>query len=120
MNTITLKPHVSVALLFRWGAAAMGTALAINWLGLVIVEAVQLRRIVPNTHALQEAIILAFIFCGYALGWRKELAGGVLIILGTVAFFVDALLLVGALPSLGVAWFAVPGVLYVLAWLSNE
>ena len=59
----------------------------VAWIGLVILEAAR-----PDTDALgpsayYQAAALAFVFAGYALGWRKELAGGVLAIFGTIAFF---------------------------------
>ena len=39
------------------------------------------------------------VFGGYALGWRHELAGGTLAILGTIAFFVINALTVHVLPG---------------------
>jgi hypothetical protein len=63
-----------------------------------------------------QAAILAVIFAGYASGWRKELIGGWLAIVGTVAL----LAVVVATNNHNVntphiAWFAVPGVLYLMA-----
>jgi hypothetical protein len=57
----------------------------------------------------------SFYLLGYLLGWRYEFAGGLLAILGTVAFFVVCALTLG-LPSAAAIGFAVPGVLYLVAW----
>ena len=59
---------------------------------------------------------LAVVFGGYALGWRHELAGGALAIVGTIAFFVINALTVHVLPGAAALWFAVPGLLYIQAW----
>jgi hypothetical protein len=69
----------------------------------------------PSAAHYYQAAALALVFAGYALGWRKELAGGVLAIMGTIAFFAVHVLSFGSVPDLGAASFAVPGVLYVLA-----
>jgi hypothetical protein len=44
----------------------------------------------------------------------------VLAIVGTAAFFVVSYLGVQVMPPLPAAWFAVPGVLYLLAWAFGE
>lgn len=75
MYTITHKPHVSYPVLFRWCAGAMGAALVVNWVGLLIIEAARNRVMVPNIYSFPQAINLAVIFGGYALGcarsWRE-------------------------------------------------
>ena len=112
--------HVPFSSLLRWSARASGAILVVAWLALVILETTR-----PNVDALHvaafyQAAALALVFAGYALGWRMELAGGVVSILGTAAFFAVHVLTFGILPGLEAAWFAVPGVLYVLAWKYNE
>jgi hypothetical protein len=89
-----------------------------TWLGFVIFEAILSGPPAPVT-ALQAAAF-AVVFAGYALGWRYELAGGLLAILGTAAFFAVCAFTIGVPPQSGVAWFAAPGVLYLLAWRSDH
>jgi hypothetical protein len=90
------------------------------WLGLVLVEAARPAVGQLTLDAFYQAAALAFVFGGYVLGWRKELAGGVLAIFGTVAFFAVHVLTFEVLPGLGAALFAAPGILYVLAWKYNQ
>jgi hypothetical protein len=47
---------------------------------------------------------------------RNEWLGGVIAIMGTLAFFMVNLLVADSFPDIEAAWFAVPGALYVLAW----
>jgi hypothetical protein len=63
-----------------------------------------------------QGAILAVIFTGYASGWRKELLGGWLAIGGTVAL-ISAVVATNNhnIHTANVAWFAVPGVLYLMA-----
>jgi hypothetical protein len=63
---------------------------------------------------------LALVFAGYAVGWRREYAGGILVIVGMLAFFGVVLSTTGTIPPLAVLLFAVPGVLYLLAWHNDE
>jgi hypothetical protein len=101
---------------FREFAAASGATLFICWLGGLIVEAIRFDAVVPNIHSFPQALVLAVVFTSYAIGWRHKLAGGVLAIMGTAAFFLVSYLSVQVMPPLPAAWFAVPGVLYLLAW----
>jgi hypothetical protein len=110
----------SNAEVFREFAAACGATLFVCWIGLLIVEAVRSGDVVPNIHSFPQALVLAIVFASYAIGWRRELVGGVLAIVGTAAFFVVSYLGVQAMPPLPAAWFAMPGVLYLLAWAFEE
>lgn len=105
---------------FREFAAASGATLFICWLGGLIVEAIRFGEVVPNVHSFPQALVLALVFASYAIGWRHKLVGGVLAIVGTAAFFVVTYLGVQVMPPLPAAWFAVPGVLYLLAWAFEE
>jgi hypothetical protein len=67
-----------------------------------------------------QAASLAIVFAGYAVGWRRELAGGIVVIVGMLAFFGVVLSTTATIPPLGVLLFAVPGVLYLLAWHNDE
>jgi hypothetical protein len=70
----------------------------------------------PSTVSAYQAAALLVVFAGYLLGWRYEFAGGLLAILGTVTFYAVCALTLGTLPTAGAIGFAVPGILYLLAW----
>ena len=106
--------QVPISMLFRWAGRASGSLLLVVWLAFVIQEA--MRWGVPSVATMYQGAAFAFVFAGYALGLRYELTGGLLAILGTVAFFAVVALTTGILPHAEAAWFAVPGVLYLLAW----
>lgn len=116
MYTLAHKPHFNYYAVCRYGAVIVAAILMSNWLGLVIAEAIRDRKLVPNIHSFPQAVILALVFGGYMLGWRKELAGGLVSILGTVAFFVHHWFVLGTPPGLAIFWFAAPGLLHLLAW----
>ena len=110
--------HVSRPTLYRVAAAACGAALVLLWMVFVAGEAIEFDQWVPNIYGYNQAIVLAALFASYAIGWRHELVGGILAIVGTVAFFVVGYC--GTLPGLSAVWFAAPGVLYLLAWSSRR
>jgi hypothetical protein len=56
------------------------------------------------------------IFIGYALGWRHPGPGGILALLGLVGFNVVELASNGRLAGGALPLFAIPGVLYLVAW----
>jgi len=100
--------------LFRSAARASGALLFLAWLGLVIREAMLFGP--PASVTFPQAAALAIVFAGYLVGWRHELVGGMLAIFGTAAFFAVFLLTLDSPPQLDAAWFAAPGVFYLLAW----
>lgn len=106
--------------IFRESAAACGATLFVCWLGLLIAEVVRSGDVVPNIHSFPQALVLALVFASYAIGWGHKLLGGLLAIVGTVVFFVVGYLSMQVAPPLPAAWFAVPGVLYLLAWAFEE
>jgi hypothetical protein len=112
--------HVPYAWMFRWCARAGGAIVVIAWLALVILEMARPDVGMPAIAAYYQAAALALVFVGYALGWRKELVGGLLAMIGTGAFFAVHLLTIGERPWFGAIWFAAPGVLYVLAWIYDQ
>jgi hypothetical protein len=63
---------------------------------------------------------LAVVFAGYLFGTRYEFAGGLLTILATIAFFVVHTVSLGIVPAAAIAWFAAPGVFYLLAWYTDH
>jgi hypothetical protein len=100
--------------LMRWCARAAGAVVVVTWIELVLFEIVRYGP--PDPQSYFQAAALALVFAGYGVGWRHELAGGVLSIVGTVALAVICTLMFAQPPSIALAWFAVPGVLYLLAW----
>jgi hypothetical protein len=115
MYTSVHRPRAFDLNLLRWCARASAVVVVVIWLALVLAEAVFFRFEAPN-EVIYQAVALATVFAGYAIGWRKELAGGVIAILGTVLFFVVNFVTIESLPPVEAVWFAAPGVLYLLAW----
>jgi hypothetical protein len=74
----------------------------------------------PSINNYRQAACLAFVFAGYAIGLRKELAGGIAAIVGTLVFFALVATQTGEFPDLAAVLFAIPGVLYLLAWHYDE
>ncbi|MEX0612204.1 MAG: hypothetical protein WD229_08785 [Pirellulales bacterium] len=116
MYTSIRRPHVLDSYFFRWMARASAAVLVVAWLALVIAEVFRSHYEAPSVHSVYQAIALAIVFAGYAIGWWKEMVGGVIAILGTAAFFAVNALTLETLPDPAAALFAVPGVLYLLAW----
>jgi hypothetical protein len=95
--------------------------LILGWVGFAVAELFDPDFYVTPAMIYQGAA-LATVFVGYAIGWRWELIGGLLVIAGTAAFFVTSIAILGTspLPEVEVAWFALPGVLYLEAWRSER
>jgi hypothetical protein len=120
MYTSVHRSPVSYAHLFRWAARAGAIIVVVAWLALVLMEAVRSRFEQPSVDTYYQAASLAIVFAGYLIGWWKEPTGGVIAILGTMSFFAVHALTLGMLPGLAAAWFAAPGVLYLLAWQAEH
>jgi hypothetical protein len=121
MNASVQPTQVPSPVIFRWAARAAGVIATLTWLELVLYEWVKVGS--PdfrNSHQSLQAAALAIVFAGYLVGWRNELLGGVLSILGTIAFVLIVLAFVASGPSAAAAWFAAPGLLYILAWYSSS
>jgi hypothetical protein len=117
MENTTQTNEFPIAHWFRGMGRASAIVLFVTWLGLLVAELTRDVSRNPAADAFFQAAVLAVVFAGYAIGWRHEFFGGLIAILGTVAFFVvDAFTLpmVGGLGA--AALFAVPGVFYLLAW----
>jgi len=104
--------------LFRWFGRASSIVLFVGWILLLVQELMRDSRVTTD-EAIQGAV-LAVVFVGYAIGWRKELAGALIAIFGTVLFFTVCGVAFGRLPGLAAAWFALPSVLYFLAWYTQR
>ncbi len=113
MYTSIQNRQVSDSSLFRYCGRAGGLIVMASWLVVVVVEAV--RQGPPVLENYYQAIPVAMIFAGYAVGWRKELLGGLLAIVGTLVFIAQYVAMFRVFPDAGAAWFAAPGVLYLIA-----
>ncbi len=120
MTTLLRKHHVPVSELFRDAAAAIGAVIAVDWLMLLLLEAVRQGEWIPNMWSFNQAVILGLVFAAYAIGWRHPLVGATLVIGGTAAFFSVGYASTQVMPPFPVAWFAAPGVLYLAAWFTGH
>jgi hypothetical protein len=122
---VTMYTHAhnyqpSPAEIVRWTARTCAALLFVVWLGSVLSE-LHLNGPPTTAHILSQAIPLAVVFLGYAVGWRREILGGFLVVLGTIGFFAATRLVVDWWPPVESAWFALPGVLYLLAaWFRDQ
>lgn len=106
--------------LFRDFAAACAGILGAIWVALFVNEMIREQALVPNVHSYMQFGALAVVFAAYIVGWRHGVLGVTLAVAGTVALFVFGYASVGTMPPLAVAWFVVPGVLYLLAWIADR
>jgi hypothetical protein len=117
MITATPIREVPTAQLLRGVGRASAVVLFCAWLGFFLAEVVQGKFKDPSVNEFFQAAALAIVFAGYAIGWRHELAGGLVAILGTAGFFVVYAFNLLHVTGIGNAMlFALPGVLYLLAW----
>ena len=104
---------------YRWLARASAAILAVTWLLAVLWEGIPDHGV--NLPLAVQTGIIAVVFGGYALGLRYELAGAIVSLVGVFGFFAANKLLLGAFPTLGFAWFALPAVLLIVSWeLQNK
>jgi hypothetical protein len=99
---------------YRMVARLSGCVAFIAWLVLVIQEASRMGP--PSPVTITQGAVLAFVFAGYAIGWRNELVGGVLSVLATIAYYVVCAVGIQTLPQIGTILFALPGLFYLAAW----
>jgi hypothetical protein len=112
------QKYASISELFRWFAMASSTVLFVGCISLIVQDLAGDGK-VTSQGAIQ-AVALAVVFAGYAIGWRYELAGSLIVIFGTVLFFTVCEVTYGQLPGLAAAWFAFPALLYLLAWYTRK
>ncbi|MGD9636222.1 MAG: hypothetical protein AB7G28_13235 [Pirellulales bacterium] len=114
------KHDLTCSDLFRDVAALSAGVLGAIWAALVVKEMVVSHEVIPNEHSALQGLALAVVFGAYIVGWRHGVWGATLAVLGTAALFAFAYSSVGVLPPLAAAWFAVPGVMYLLAVLADR
>jgi hypothetical protein len=113
MYTSIQNRQVSDSSLFRYCGRAGGLIVVASWLVAVIFDTT--RQGLPIIENYYQAIPLALIFAGYAVGWRKEILGGLLTIVGAFVFIAQYVAMFGTYPEAGAVWFAAPGVFYLIA-----
>jgi hypothetical protein len=106
--------YVNLGNTLRWIARASGILMILIWVTLFIRETFR-SHFEFDPSGYPQAAAIAVIFAGYLLGWWKEYAGGVLAIAGTVLFYWIVIVFQGIPMDAGSLFFAVPGVLYLLA-----
>lgn len=115
MNTHLLRRTVPTYQLLHWTAEVMGGLLFAGWLALVLREMVHNGFEMPAAAAFYQAAALTLVFVGYALMGHRAIEGSSLVFVGIAAFFAVDLVTLGVPPGLQTLWFAVPGVLALLA-----
>jgi hypothetical protein len=98
----------------RWCARASALVLVTAWVAYAIAELFNAGLNMQPQLAGQGAS-LAIVFLGYAIAWKHEIAGGVLAMLGVVIFVIVYTATIGVFPQAPIAWFAVPGLLFIAA-----
>ena len=118
MNTAIQIHDVPATQVLRGVGRVSAAILFCAWLALFISELVQRKVVNPSGDEFVQLAMLAVVFAGYAIGWRHELVGGLLAVLGTIAFLVAVYTLnLPLVAGIGaVTLFALPGVLYLLTW----
>jgi hypothetical protein len=90
-----------------------GLVIVLGWLPLVISEiAAHGPPVLENYY---QGAMLAIVFIGYAVGWRYEVLGGALAIIGTVGFIALYVAMFTVFPLAGAIGFAAPGIFYLIA-----
>lgn len=104
--------HVTYSWLFRECGRLGGIIVMVGCCATAIVELV--RYGLPAPDAYLQGGSLAVVFSGYIVGWRKELIGAVLVILGTAVFCLAHVITFAGTPMPAIALLAAPGVFFLL------
>ena len=99
---------------YRWLARTSAAILFVTWLAAVAFEGRP-----PHGVTMPLGVqlgILAAVFGGYAISIRHEVLGAIVSLVGVVAFAVSCVVLMSVAPTFGFAWFALPPVLFLVAW----
>jgi hypothetical protein len=99
---------------FRLAGRLAGLFAIVTWAAFVAYEYVRSGPPMFNAIVVNQAAALAVVFGGYLVGWRNELVGALLAVLGTIWFVVVCEISSDANPD--ALFFAVPGLLYLAAW----
>lgn len=115
MNAVLGNRPTPNSQLLRWLAEVMGVVLVAGWVAFVVVESIRTSFEPVGAVAWYQAAALLVVFAGYAVMWRHVLSGSLMVLAGIAAFFAVSLVTMGTAPGLQTLWFAVPGVLALLA-----
>lgn len=119
MYVSTPHPPVPWAFLLRAAARTCAVILFAGWAAFLAAEMVRPGFQTP-LRTMAQAVALAVVFGGYAVGWKHELIGGLMTLAGVVLFYIVNVLDTQVLPAPEAAWFAVPGLLYLLAHVEGR
>jgi hypothetical protein len=101
---------------FRMAGRLAGCLTIVLWLAFVASEYVRSGTPMLSVSVVNQAAALAVVFAGYLIGWRNELAGGLLAVFGTIAFLIVCAVGAQVMPYPEQLFFAAPGLLYLAAW----
>src|SRR5688572_12988822 len=88
----------SVSML-RWFARSAAIGLFVAWVAFVLTEATRSQFRAPSSDAYYQVAALVAVFAGYAVGCWRELAGGLITLVGLLAFYVVHVSTVGGWPE---------------------
>jgi len=119
MNRFGSERRLAV-LALRWAGRGLGLAASafVGWFLVAHIAAGE----GPNPRAMKPVELALFVtfftaVAGMVVGCRWELAGGVMVVAGMLAFFLIERAAAGSWPRWGVGWaLPLPGVLYLSAW----
>jgi len=115
----TIQRHTAWSDYLRAAGRVCGALLFVAWIAYVFAEYLRPSFEVP-AFTIFQALALAVVFAGYAIGWRHEVVGGITAIVGTFAYMALVFGESFVPPSPAMMWFAVPGVLYLAAWYTDH
>ena len=115
MYAISGRTPISRSQLCRWLAGLTGVALFATWTTLVAVESTRPAPDVRPVGIYIQAAALLTVFLGYAVGWKRELLGAVLVVAAVFVYLVVTAADAKMLPGLPIVWFVAPAILYLLA-----
>jgi len=113
MYASTQRRQLLSSWFFRCCGRTSSVVIVLGWLYAVIAESI--RTGPPVVENYLQFVPLAIVFAGYAIGWRKELLGGITVLFGTLASIWLDIRILDAAPLVGMLCFAAPGVFYLLA-----
>jgi hypothetical protein len=115
MYATTHHPPTATSQIYRWAGRVFSVALFVMWAAFVAFEAARPAVQTWPVGVYLQAAALAVVFLGYAVGWKRELFGAVLVGVGALAYLVITLIDTKTLPGIATVWFLTPGILYLFA-----
>lgn len=100
----------------RWAARVTGLMLVGLALAIMIGEGGPPNVFSESIPVQLEFAALMLMLIGFCIGWRWELLGGLLSVLGFVGFTMTELAVNGSLPGGAIPYFLIPGVLFLVSF----